>query len=150
MTYKFFTYPPKIYVIISYVKEIRFWNSYLPTFWLDVIKYPVFFFDRFPKTQKIYFWNGAFLEKSEENRPPLKLKNNGGLLGGSIRGLLKALNLKIFQKKGTCAWPRIDTICFWGQNQNLKNWSDTYCFFAPEGMNGNEGSIMRGQLNNRI
>ena len=42
MTYSF-TYPPKINVTISYVSEIRFWNCYLPTFWLDVIKYPGFF-----------------------------------------------------------------------------------------------------------
>ena len=30
-------------VIISYVKEIRFWSSYLPTFLINVIKYRVFF-----------------------------------------------------------------------------------------------------------
>ena len=29
---------------------------------------------------KTYFGNEASLEKSEESRPPLKLKNNGGLL----------------------------------------------------------------------
>ena len=38
-----FTYPNNNNVIISFVWEIRFWSSYLPTFWLDVIKYPVFF-----------------------------------------------------------------------------------------------------------
>ena len=42
MTFKSFTYPPKINVIISCAWEIRFWNCYLPTFWLDVIKYRVF------------------------------------------------------------------------------------------------------------
>ena len=39
-----FTYPPNINVIISNVKEIWFWNSYLPTFLHNVMKYPVFFF----------------------------------------------------------------------------------------------------------
>ena len=41
-----FTYPPNKNVIISFVWEIRFWSSYLPTFWLDVIKYRVFFLGR--------------------------------------------------------------------------------------------------------
>ena len=44
-----FTYPPNVNVIISYVREIRFLNSYLPTFLPDVMKYPVFFWDSFPK-----------------------------------------------------------------------------------------------------
>ena len=38
MTSMFDTHPPSIYVIISYVKEIRFWNLYPPTFYDNVIK----------------------------------------------------------------------------------------------------------------
>ena len=41
-------------VIISNVKEIWFWNSYLPTFLHDVIKYPVFFWMA-SLTLNIYF-----------------------------------------------------------------------------------------------
>ena len=36
----------------------------------------------------------------------------------------------IFGKKGIFGWPWIGTIWIWGQNQNLKNWSNTYCFFT--------------------
>ena len=42
------THPLLIYVTISSVKEIRFWNKYPPTFYVDVTKY-AFFFDGFPK-----------------------------------------------------------------------------------------------------
>ena len=36
-----------------------------------------------------------------------------------------------FVEKGIFGWPWIDTICFWGQNLNLRNWSDSSCFFCP-------------------
>ena len=49
MTSVFDTHPPLIYVTISSVKEIRFCNRYPPTFYVDVTKYAVFFFDGFPK-----------------------------------------------------------------------------------------------------
>ena len=38
------THPPLIYVLISYVKEIGFWNQYLPTFYDNVLKIYSFFF----------------------------------------------------------------------------------------------------------
>ena len=59
MINKSFTYPPNKNVIISFVWEIRFWNSYLPTFWLDVIKYPAFLFDRFPNEH--FFWDTWYM-----------------------------------------------------------------------------------------
>ena len=43
MTSVFDTHPPLIYVTISSVKEIGFWNRYPPTFYDDVTKYAVFF-----------------------------------------------------------------------------------------------------------
>ena len=43
MTSLFDTHPPLIHVLISYVKEIMFWNRDPPTFWSNVIKYAVFF-----------------------------------------------------------------------------------------------------------
>ena len=43
-----FPYPPYKNVTISNVKEIWFWNSYLPTFLHNVMKYP-FFLDGVPK-----------------------------------------------------------------------------------------------------
>ena len=49
MTYDSDTHPPKTNVIISFVKEIMFWNCYLPTLWQIVIKFTVFFLDGFPK-----------------------------------------------------------------------------------------------------
>ena len=42
MTNESVTYLPMNTVIISNVKEIRFWNSYLPTFLRDGMKYAVF------------------------------------------------------------------------------------------------------------
>ena len=44
MSYEFVTYLPMNDVIISNVKEIRFWNSYLPTSLHNVMRYPVYFF----------------------------------------------------------------------------------------------------------
>ena len=44
MTYESVTYLPMTNVLISNVKENRFWDSYLPTFLHDVMKYPVYFF----------------------------------------------------------------------------------------------------------
>ena len=38
----------------------------------------------------------------------------------------------IFWMKGIFGSPWIDTIYSWGQNQNLKNWPDTDCFFHPQ------------------
>ena len=45
MTSMFNTHPPLIYVLISFVKEIRFWNQNPPTFYADVLKiaYLVFY-----------------------------------------------------------------------------------------------------------
>ena len=43
-------------VIISFVKEIMFWNCHLPTLWQIVIKFTVFFLDGFP-----YFKNWILL-----------------------------------------------------------------------------------------
>ena len=43
MTSVFDTHPPMINVIISYVKEIRFWNQYPPTFYANVLKIYRFF-----------------------------------------------------------------------------------------------------------
>ena len=49
ITYESPTHLPMTNVIISNVKEIRFWNSNLPTFLHNVMKYPVmFFFDGVP------------------------------------------------------------------------------------------------------
>ena len=42
MTSVFDTHPPLIFVIISYVKEIRFWNQYPPTFYDNVLKNSLF------------------------------------------------------------------------------------------------------------
>ena len=50
-----FTYPPNINVIISNVKEIWFWTSYLPTFLHDVMKYPGFFLDGVPYPYSVGF-----------------------------------------------------------------------------------------------
>ena len=50
-----FTYPPNIKVIISNVTEIWFWNSYLPTFLHDVMKYPGFFLDGVPNCLCLWF-----------------------------------------------------------------------------------------------
>ena len=36
----------------------------------------------------------------------------------------------MFWKKGIFGWPWIDTIGFWGQNQNWKNLRHTYCFLS--------------------
>ena len=48
-----YTYPPIIGVIISYLYEIRFWNSYLPTFLQVVMKYPVLFFWQCPLAKEL-------------------------------------------------------------------------------------------------
>ena len=55
MTSVFDTHPPLIYVTISSVKEIRFWNRYPPTFYVDVIKYA--FFYGFPKSLEMSYQN---------------------------------------------------------------------------------------------
>ena len=44
-------------VIISFRKEIMFWVCYIPTLWHDVIKYPVFFYNR------KNFWYFAFQDR---------------------------------------------------------------------------------------
>ena len=38
MTSVFDTHPPQINIKISYVKEIRFWNKYPPTFYVNVLE----------------------------------------------------------------------------------------------------------------
>ena len=48
VTSVFDTHPSLIYVTISSSKEIVFWNRYPPTFWPNVTKYAVFFFEGFP------------------------------------------------------------------------------------------------------
>ena len=48
VTSVFDTHPPYTYVTISSSKEIMFWNRYPPTFWPNVTKYAVFFFEGFP------------------------------------------------------------------------------------------------------
>jgi len=57
-----FTYPPNINVIISNVKEIWFWNSYLPTFLHDVMKYPVFFWTA-SLSKNTHTWHNNILSR---------------------------------------------------------------------------------------
>ena len=49
MTSVFDTRPPLIYVLFSYVREIRFWNQYPPTFYANVLLIrSLLFSDGFP------------------------------------------------------------------------------------------------------
>ena len=76
MTSVFDTHPPLIYVTISSVKEIRFWNRYPPTFYVDVTKYAVFFL--MASLSSLIQYSRVKIHHLE-NKAPLQLTNDTAL-----------------------------------------------------------------------
>ena len=97
----FDTHPPLICVIISYVKEIMFWNRYPPTFWSNVTKYAVFFL----KASLSYFTRPAwFLVWNVEWCSCDNLCINSLSLCNFSNPKTKSLNSHCFWQKRTISW----------------------------------------------